>query len=160
MDISIEQPMGSSHQTVVCLMQLAAYRLKPGGRLVFWLPTDGFLTQQNVRDILLELEADAGVTATKNTYDDNIERVFNYENTIHCQNDVSNVKYENESVQRVEESIIPSTSGSFSLSQDQNIWRNQLGGSAGGRLIFQRATPQELHDKLWRWLCVYTKEIL
>jgi tRNA G10 N-methylase Trm11 len=50
------KPMGDPLATTTCLLSLASYRLKKGGRLVFWLPTDAFTTEIEVRTLLQELE--------------------------------------------------------------------------------------------------------
>lgn len=44
---------------VVMLLVVAMKRLKPGGRLVFWLPTEASLTSEQVRDMLVTYEDSA-----------------------------------------------------------------------------------------------------
>jgi tRNA G10 N-methylase Trm11 len=82
--------MGDTHNTYSTLFAIAARRLKPGGRLVFWLPTDAFITEEDMQAQLREMVAQAGTMAEKS-------------------------------------------------------------------LVLQRTTKEELHDALWRWMCVYQK---
>jgi tRNA G10 N-methylase Trm11 len=56
------KPMGDPLATTSCLLSLANYRLKKGGRLVFWLPTDAFISEQEVRVLLQEIESGSRLT--------------------------------------------------------------------------------------------------
>lgn len=85
--------MGDNHRTVATLLLIARHRLKPGGRLAFWLPTDATVDSISLSETLREIEK-----------------------LTHC--DIR--KY----------------------------------------LLFDSATPQYLHSKLTRWLCIYEKKVL
>jgi tRNA G10 N-methylase Trm11/DNA-directed RNA polymerase subunit M/transcription elongation factor TFIIS len=55
------RPMGDPLATTSCLLSLANSRLKKGGRLVFWLPTDAFITEIEVRALLQEIESESSL---------------------------------------------------------------------------------------------------
>ena len=93
-----DEPMGDSRLTLAHLLVIASHRVKSGGRLVFWMPTAGFVTDDEVRDQLTQLEKQA----------------------------------------------------------DQYCRAAGL-GLVSDVLLFERATPQDLNSKLWRWLCVYKR---
>lgn len=50
----------SSGQPLVVLFRIAKLRLRLGGRMAFWMPTEAFTSEPEVRRILSELEVEAG----------------------------------------------------------------------------------------------------
>ena len=80
--------MGLNDETIVVLFNIAAKRIKVGGRLVFWLPTEAFCTENQVINLLQTLLVKANTFAQK-------------------------------------------------------------------KLKFIRVREDALHDRLWRWLCIY-----
>jgi tRNA (guanine10-N2)-methyltransferase len=52
-----------STYVIVTLFNVAAKRLRHGGRLVFWFPTEALLTREQVREILKKYEIHAGIDA-------------------------------------------------------------------------------------------------
>ena len=88
MGVSKLFPMGLNDETIVVLFNIAAKRIKVGGRLVFWLPTEAFCTENQVINLLQTLLVKANTFAQK-------------------------------------------------------------------KLKFIRVREDALHDRLWRWLCIY-----
>jgi len=80
--------MGHNDETITTLFNIAVRRIKVGGRLVFWLPTEAFWTEDNVVRLL------------------------------------------------------------------ESLLRN-ANSNAQQRLKLERVREDMLHDRLWRWLCVY-----
>jgi len=88
MGVSKVSPMGHNDETITTLFNIASRRIKTRGRLVFWLPTEAFWTEDNVISLLESLLSKANSNAQK-------------------------------------------------------------------RLKRIRVREDMLHDRLWRWLCVY-----
>jgi len=95
---------------VLCLFRIALLRLKVGGRLVFWLPSEALATEFVIRDRLRTMETD--LQTSRLVYISNNE----------LQTDLNHIDYRDT------------------------------------YLKFERASRQELHGALWRWLVVYRKE--
>jgi tRNA G10 N-methylase Trm11 len=64
--------MGLSMPTNRCLLALAGTRLKKGGRLVFWLPTPGNLTDVEVRGLLQDVEREEDGLVFQNTMEEKL----------------------------------------------------------------------------------------
>ena len=56
--------MGDSQAALIMLFQVAAQRLKPQGRLVFWLPTRSGTTVQEIERFIEAVQHCAGLIAT------------------------------------------------------------------------------------------------
>lgn len=63
--ITAEAPLGDPGLTIAVLLGIAGTRLRPKGRLVFWFPTDGNVTEKDVIERLMKYKADAGDVAAK-----------------------------------------------------------------------------------------------
>jgi tRNA G10 N-methylase Trm11 len=123
--VSADAPMGDPHSTYTTLFRLAARRLKPGGRLVFWLPTDAFLSDVEVKGML-----DGMVRVAADSYTNS----DSYQGNEHRNRDDG---------------------------QQNRVGNRELSEGGGDGAIsglkFERMTKEELHNSLWRWMCVYTK---
>jgi len=65
MGVSKDSPMGHNDETITMLFNIAAKRIKVGGRLVFWLPTEAFYTEDNAISLLQTLMGKANSLANK-----------------------------------------------------------------------------------------------
>eukprot|EP01041_Mallomonas_annulata_P007349 gene7349-15000_t len=67
MGATSDLPLGNNRITSSALLALAGYRLRVGGRLVFWLPTDGFVSEEEVLVLLAAMRTEGGVMAERLT---------------------------------------------------------------------------------------------